>query len=180
METYMRLLERILKGVGEYVEILVFGGDDLGYTQAGFMAPDKFAQIFKPKYKKMWDFVHSNSDCKVFFHSCGSIYEYIPHLIDAGVDILNPVQTTAANMEPERLKKEFGNDVTFWGGGCNTRDILPAKTPEEVKEDVKRRLDVFAGGGGYVFNQIHNVLADVPPENVMAMLEAAYEFGSYN
>jgi len=178
MEIYMRLLERILEGFGEYVDILVFGGDDLGYTQAGFMAPDKFVQIFKPKYKKMWDFVHSNSDCKVFFHSCGSIYEYIPHLIDAGVDILNPVQTTAANMEPERLKKEFGKDVTFWGGGCNTRDILPGKNPEEVREDVKRRLEIFADGGGYVFNQIHNVLADVPPENVIAMLEAANEFGS--
>jgi uroporphyrinogen decarboxylase len=81
-------------------------------------------------------------------------------------------------MEPEKLKREFGKDVTFWGGGCNTIDILPSKSPEEVKEDVKRRLDVFADGGGYVFNQIHNVLADVPPENVIAMLEAAYEFGS--
>jgi len=180
LEKYLILLDRVIKGVGEYVDILVFGGDDLGSSQAGWMSPDIFKDLFKPKYKKMWDFVHDNSDCKVFFHSCGSIYECIPHLIDAGVDILNPVQTTAANMEPERLKKEFGKYVTFWGGGCNTRDILPNKSPKEVKEDVKKRMDVFCSGGGYVFNQIHNVLADVPPENVIAMLEAAYEFGFYN
>ncbi len=179
MERYMKLLDKVIKGVGKYVDILVFGGDDLGSSQGGWMAPDIFEKMFKPKYKKMWDFVHENSDCKVFLHSCGSIYEYIPHLIEAGVDILNPVQTTAANMEPEKLKKEFGKDVTFWGGGCNTRDVLPFKSPKEVKEDVKRRIAIFGEGGGYVFNQIHNVLADVPPENVIAMLEAAYEFGKY-
>ena len=95
------------------------------------------------------------------------------------MDIINPVQTTAANMEPQKLKREFGKDVTFWGGGCNTRDVLPGKTPEEVKEDVKRRMEIFAKDGGYVFNQIHNILADVPPENVIAMLEAAYEYGKY-
>jgi len=179
MEKYFMLLDRILKGVGDYVDILIFGGDDLGYTQAGFMSPDKFKEIFKPKFKKMWDFVHTNSNCKVFLHSCGSIYEYISHLIDAGVDILNPVQTTAANMEPQKLKREFGKDVTFWGGGCNTIDVLPSKTPEEVKEDVKRRMEIFAKDGGFVFNQIHNVLSDVPPENVIAMLDAAYEYGKY-
>ncbi len=180
LEKYLLLLDKVIKGVSEYVDILVFGGDDLGSNQAGLMSPDKFKDIFKPKYKKMFDFVHDKSDCKVFFHSCGSIYEYIPHLIDAGVDILNPVQTTAANMEPEKLKKEFGKYITFWGGGCNTRDILPNKSPKEVKEDVKKRIDVFCSGGGYIFNQIHNILADVPPENVVAMFEAAYEFSSYN
>jgi uroporphyrinogen decarboxylase len=180
MERYLKLLDRVIKGVGEYVDILVFGGDDLGGNDGGWMSPDIFREMFKPKYKKMWNFIHDSSDCKVFLHSCGSIYEYIPDLIDAGVDILNPVQTTAANMEPERLKKEFGKDVTFWGGGCNTRDVLVFGSPEEVKEDVKRRIAIFGEGGGYVFNQIHNILADVPPENVAAMLEAAYEYGFYN
>jgi uroporphyrinogen decarboxylase len=180
MERYMRLLDRVIKGVGDYVDILVFGGDDLGGNDGGWMSPDIFRELFKPKYKKMWDFIHSNSDCKVFLHSCGSIYEYIPDLIDAGVDILNPVQTTAANMEPEKLKKEFGKDVTFWGGGCNTRDVLVFGSPEKVKEDVKRRISIFGEGGGYVFNQIHNILADVPPENVIAMLQAAHEYGIYN
>ncbi len=179
MERYMKLLDRVIKGVGKYVDALVFGGDDLGSNDAGFMSPAIFKELFKPKYKKMWDFVHDNSDCKVFLHSCGSIYEYIPHLIDAGVDILNPVQTTTANMEPERLKKEFGKYVTFWGGGCNNREVLVFGSPKEVKEDVKRKIAIFGKGGGFVFNQIHNILADVPAENVIAMLEAAYEFGKY-
>ena len=178
MEGYFKLLDRVLKGVGKYVDLLQFG-DDLGSQQGPFMSPDIFKQIFIPRYKKMWDFVHENSNCKVFLHSCGSLYELLPHLVGAGLDVLNPVQTTAMSMEPEKLKKEFGRDITFWGGGCNTRDILPNKTPEDVKEDVKKRMDVFAKGGGFVFNQIHNILADVPCENVIAMFEAAYEFGKY-
>jgi len=180
MERYMKILDRVIKGVGKYIDILAFGGDDLGSNDGGFMSPDIFKEMFKPKYKKMWDFVHDNSECKIFLHSCGSIYEYIPDLIDAGVDILNPVQTNAAKMEPERLKKEFGKYVTFWGGGVDTRNVLPNKSPDEVKEDVRRRIEIFGKGGGFVFNQIHNILADVPPENVIAMLEAAYEYGSYN
>jgi uroporphyrinogen decarboxylase len=179
MERYMKLLDRVIKGVGDYVDVLAFGGDDLGSNDSGFMSPDIFRELFKPKYKKMWDFVHDNSNCKVFLHSCGSIYEYIPDLIDAGVDILNPVQTNAANMEPEKLKREFGKYVTFWGGGVDTRNVLPSKSPDEVKEDVKKRIEIFGRGGGFVFNQIHNILADVPPENVIAMLEAAYEYGQY-
>ena len=179
MEKYLILLDRVIKGVGKYVDILVFGGDDLGANQAGFMSPDIFKELFKSKYKEMWDFVHDNSDCKVFLHSCGSIYEYIPHLIDAGVDILNPVQTTATNMKPEKLKREFGKYVTFWGGGCNTKEVLAFGSPKEVKEDVEKRIDIFGNEGGYVFNQIHNVLADVPPENVISMLEAANEYGGY-
>ena len=178
IEGYLKLLDRVLEGVGKYVDLLQFG-DDLGGQSGGFMSPDVFEDIFKPGYKKMWDFVHDRSNCKVFLHSCGSVYEVIPHLIDAGLDVLNPVQTTTANMEPEKLKKEFGRYITFWGGGCNTRDVLPNKSPKEVKEDVKRRIDIFASGGGFVFNQIHNILADVPPENIIAMFEAAYEYGKY-
>ena len=178
VEGNMIFLDRVLKGVGEYVDLLQFG-DDLGLQNGPFMSPDVFKEIFKPRYKKMWDFVHNNSNCKVFLHSCGSVFELLPHLIDAGVDVLNPVQTTTVNMEPERLKKEFGKYITFWGGGCNTQDVLPNKTPTEVKEDVKRRIEIFSKGGGFVFNQIHNILADVKPENVIAMLEAAYEYGKY-
>jgi len=178
VERNIRLLERVLKGVGEYVDILQFG-DDLGTQNGAFMSPEVFKDIFKPRYKKMWDFVHNNSNCKVFLHSCGSVYELIPDLIDAGLDILNPVQTTTKNMEPEKLKREFGKYITFWGGGCNTQYILSTASPKEVKEDVKRRIDIFAKNGGFIFNQIHNILANVPPENVIAMLEAAYEYGKY-
>jgi len=178
VERNLRLLDRVLKGVGKYVDILQFG-DDLGSQDRSFMSPDIFKEIFKPRYKKMWDFVHNNSECKIFLHSCGSIYEVIPDLIDIGLEILNPVQTTAANMEAGRLKKEFGKDIAFWGGGCDTQYILSTATVKEVKEDVKRRIDIFAKNGGFIFNQIHNILANVPPENVIAMLEAAYEYGKY-
>jgi len=178
VEGNMKFLDRVLRGVGEYVDLLQFG-DDLGLQNGPFMSPDVFKEIFMPRYKKMWDFVHNNTDCKIFLHSCGSVFELLPHLIDAGVDVLNPVQTTAVNMEPEKLKKEFGKYITFWGGGCNTRDVLPNKTPTEVKEDIKRRIEIFSKGGGFVFNQTHNILADVKPENVIAMLEAAYEYGKY-
>lgn len=178
IEGYMKTLERVLSGVKDYVDLLQFG-DDLGTQQGPFIPPKIFKDVFAPRYKTMWDYVHKTSNCKVFLHSCGSIYELIPFLIEAGVDALNPVQTTTANMEEDKLKKEFGKDVTFWGGGVNTRDILPSKTPSEVKEDVKRRIQIFGKGGGYVFNSIHNVMADVPPENVIAMFEAAYEFGKY-
>ncbi len=178
IEGYMKNLERVLSGVKDYVDLLQFG-DDLGTQQGPFVPPKIFKDIFAPRYKMMWDYVHKTSDCKVFLHSCGSIYELIPFLIESGVDALNPVQTTTTNMEEEKLKKEFGKDVTFWGGGVNTRDVLALKTPAEVKEDVKRRIQIFGKGGGYVFNSIHNVMADVPPENVIAMFEAAYEFGGY-
>ena len=112
-------------------------------------------------------------------HSCGGIYPLISDLIEAGVEILNPVQTTACNMDAPRLKREFGKDLTFWGGGCDTQGLLATGTPHQIREDVRRRLDVFMPGGGYVWNQIHNMLADVPPENIEAVLDAAYEFGAY-
>lgn len=178
VERNLKKIERVIEGVSEYIDILMFG-DDLGGQDAPLMSPEVFREIFKPQYKRMWDYVHDNSNCKVFLHSCGSIYRLIPDLIDVGLDILNPVQTSAREMEPERLKKEFGKDITFWGGGCDTRDVLPNKTPKEIKEHVKERIEIFSKGGGFVFNQVHNILADVPPENVIAMLEAAYEYGKY-
>ena len=133
----------------------------------------------KPHYKKLCGWIHRNTGMKTFFHCCGSIYHLIPHLIDAGVDILNPVQTSAANMEPARLKKEFGDKIVFWGGGCDTQQVLAKAAPEEIRRHVKERLSIFAPGGGYVFNQVHNIQANVPPENIIAMLDAAYEYGQY-
>jgi uroporphyrinogen decarboxylase len=109
-------------------------------------------------------------------HSCGGIYELIPELIDAGFEILNPVQINALNMEPFRLKKEFGKDITFWGGGADTRNVLNNATPREVKDHVKHNLDIFSKEGGYVFNTVHNIMPDVPPQNIVAMFEAVHEF----
>lgn len=176
LEIHLKTLENVCNAVGDVVDILRFG-DDLGLDTGGFMAPEYYRRLFKPRHKQLCDYVHKNSQMKTFLHSCGSIYEIMPDLIEAGYDILNPMQTQCRNMEPERLKREFGRDVTFWGGGSDTRHTLNRGTPAEVKEDVKRRLEILTPGGGYVFNPIHNILPDVPPENIVAMFEAVEEFG---
>jgi uroporphyrinogen decarboxylase len=135
--------------------------------------------MMKPHYRKLCDWIHTHTDWKVFLHCCGSVYNLIPHFIEAGVDILNPVQTSAANMEPARLKEQSGDRLVFWGGGCDTQSVLGNAKPEEIREHVRERLKIFSPGGGYVFNQIHNIQANVPPENILAMFDAAYEFGAY-
>jgi len=178
VEKYLIFLDRIISKNKDCIDILMFGGDDLGSQNAPFIPRHVFKKIFTPYYKKIWDFVHDNSSCKVFLHSCGSIFELIPELIEAGLDILNPVQTMAENMDPISLKKEFGKDITFWGAGVNTRDILPFKSPKEVEEDVKKRIEIFSKNGGFVFAPIHNILADVPPENIIAAYRAAYVWGN--
>jgi uroporphyrinogen decarboxylase len=114
---------------------------------------------------------------KTYLHSCGSIPRLIPHFIDAGVDILNPIQTSAAGMEPRELKARYGGKIVFWGGGCDTQSVLPDGTPDEVRAHVKEHMGILAPGGGFVFTQVHNIQAKVPAENVVAMLDAAYEFG---
>lgn len=115
---------------------------------------------------------------KTFLHSCGSVYRMLPDFIEAGFDVLNPVQLTARDMEPERLKREFGGDIAFWGGGCDTRSVLNRATPAEVRDHVRRMTDIFAPGGGFVFNTIHNIMPDVPPENIVAMFEALDEYSA--
>jgi uroporphyrinogen-III decarboxylase len=123
--------------------------------------------------------VHAHTSWKTYLHSCGSIYHYIPHWIEAGIDILNPVQISAANMEPGRLMESFGGNIVFWGGGCDTQRVLPLGTPDEVREHVRQNIEVFnSGEGGYVFTQVHNIQQNVPVENVEAMFDAAYRYGS--
>lgn len=175
LEKHLATLEKVCEAVGDIVDIIRFG-DDLGMDSGPFMSPEVYRKLFKPRHKMLCDYVKKNSNMKTFLHSCGSIYKLIPDLIEAGYDILNPVQTSCRNMEAERLKKEFGADVTFWGGGADTRHILNRGTVQEVKDDVKRRLEIFSPGGGYVFNPIHNILPDVPPQNISAMFEAMEEF----
>jgi uroporphyrinogen decarboxylase len=166
------------QAVGDYCFAWGIGSDDAGTQRGGFIATELFEEMILPHYKRLCGWVHANTEWKTCLHSCGSIYEYMPGWIDAGVDILNPVQIAATNMEPERLMKEFGGRVVFWGGGCDTQQVLPFGTPEEVREHVRRNLEVFTGGsGGYVFTQVHNVQQDVPVENIEAMLAAAVEFG---
>jgi len=118
-------------------------------------------------------------DAYIFIHTCGSVYEFIPDFIEMGIDILNPVQVSAKNMDTKKLKDEFGKDITFWGGGCDTQEVLPFGTPSEVEEEVKKRIEDLAPDGGFVFTQVHNIQAGVPPENIMAMYEAVKNFGKY-
>jgi len=171
MIRHMDKLEKVCAAVGDIVDIITFG-DDLGMDSGPFMAPEIYSQLFKPSHSRLCEYVHKNTTAHTFLHSCGSIYQLMPDLIEAGFEIFNPVQTNAYQMEPERLKKEFGKDITFWGGGVDTRAVLNHGTPEDVRDQVKRRVDIFGPGGGFVFNTVHNILPDVPPENIVAMYEA--------
>ena len=171
MVRHLATLEKVCESVGDIVDILRFG-DDLGMDTGMFMSREKYQTLFKPYHTQLNEYVHKHSNMKTFLHSCGSLYPIIPDLIEAGYDVLNPVQTTAYQMNPEVLKREFGKDITFWGGGCNTRTVLNHGTPKEVYEYSRRMIDIFNQDGGFVFNQEHNIMPDVPPENIIAMYEA--------
>jgi uroporphyrinogen decarboxylase len=175
MDIHLTQLEKKLNALGDLVDVIRFG-DDLGMTSGPFMDLEVFRALLKPRYKVLCDFVKQNSSMKIFFHSCGSIRQYIPDLIEAGFDIINPVQTNAHGMDPLELKKEFGREVTFWGGGVDTSSVLPTGTQEEVRIDVLNRCEVFSRDGGFVFAPIHNILPEVPPENIIAMYDAVKEF----
>lgn len=175
----MRYWEKALSIVGDLVDV-VQEGDDYGGQNGLLISPQIWRQVFKPRLKQLFSHIKRHAPhVFVFFHSCGSIYEIIPDLIEVGVDILNPVQVAAANMDTKRLKREFGKDLTFWGGGVDKQKVLPRETPEQVREEVKRRIEDLAVGGGFVFTTVHNIQADVPPENILAMWEALQEFGRY-
>jgi uroporphyrinogen decarboxylase len=171
MEKHLATLEKVCNAVGDVCDILRFG-DDLGMNTGPFMSPKTYRALFKPRHTMLCDYVHKHSGMKTFLHSCGSIYRLMPDLIEAGYDVINPVQTVTQDMEPERLKREFGSDITFWGGGMNTRAVLNRGTPTQVYDYARRMIDIFAPGGGFVFNQEHNVMPDVPPENLIAMYRA--------
>ena len=177
VEASIRCLDLIHQAVGDRCFAWGIAADDSGTQRGEFIRPELWAEMIKPHYKKLCDWIHATTTWKTFLHSCGSVYHLIPHFIDAGVDILNPLQTSAANMGPARLKQEFGDRLVFWGGGCDTQRILGQASPDEIRQHVKERMDIFSPGGGYIFNQVHNIQANVPPENIIAMLDAAYEFG---
>ncbi len=175
MEIHLATLEKVCRAVGDVADILRFG-DDLGTDDGPFMRPETYRKLIKPRQAVLCDYVKKNSRMHTFLHTCGSVYKLIPDLIEAGYEILNPVQTSARDMEPERLKREFGRDLVFWGAGADTRSVLNRATPAEVKKHVLRRLEILTPGGGFVFNTVHNILPDVPPENILAMFEAVREF----
>lgn len=174
----MAMAGEILDRVGPYVSV-VLTGSDLGTQRAPFLSPESYRTLVWPHYKQLWDLIKSKTDAKIFYHSCGSIVPLIPHLIEGGVDILHPIQAAAVGMgDRERLKKEFGQDLTFWGG-FDQQGVLAFGTPDEVRDEAKRMLDAFMPGGGYVFVSGHNIQYGVPPENIMALYETVYEHGHY-
>jgi len=178
VEVYLVNLKDYLQAVGDYIQLIQMG-DDLGTQEGPQLSPDMYREFIKPRHKAIYQYVKQHSKVFVFLHSCGSIYRLIPDLIDEGIDVLNPVQTSAAEMDPKRLKAEFGDKITFWGGGCDTQSVLPRGRPQEITAHVKERIEIFAPGGGFVFTQVHNVQADVPPENVVAMFDAVKKYREY-
>jgi uroporphyrinogen decarboxylase len=176
LEYQLALMDEILSRIGPFVSV-VMTGSDLGTQRSPAMSPELYRSIVWPRYKKLWDCIHSETGAKIFYHSCGSIYPMIPHLIDGGVDILHPMQPLATGMgDREQLKREFGNQLTFWGG-FDQQHMLPFGTPDQVREETKRLLDAFVPGGGFVFAAGHNIQADVPPEHVIALFDTVLEYG---
>jgi uroporphyrinogen decarboxylase len=172
----MEFWDELLDQIGDVVDI-VGEGDDYGTQDSQLIDPDQFRQYYKPHFSRVLKYIKEKApNVKLMFHSCGNVRPIIPDLIEMGADILNPVHVAAAGMEPFQLKKDFGKDIVFWGGGIDTQKILPLGTIQEVKDDVKMNIDALAPGGGYVFSAIHNIQAEVPPENVMAMWETFMEY----
>ncbi|MFC2145035.1 uroporphyrinogen decarboxylase family protein [Actinomycetota bacterium] len=177
LEWLLEYYEMMLSPIGEYIQVVKMD-DDLGFRNGPLMSPDIYRKIYKPVHKKIVEFIKSKTDAKIFIHSDGSIYDFIPDFIDIGIDIINPVEVTAKNMDSKRLKTEFGKDISFWGGGCDNT-ILEKGTPKQVTEEVKKRISDFAPDGGLVFGSIHCIQPFVPPENIVALFDSALEFGHY-
>ncbi len=175
-EIALKNLEKIHAVVGDKVTAIYVTGTDFGAQRGPFISPETYRRLFKPFHQQVNNWVHENTKWKTFIHTCGSVAALLPDIIDAGFDILNPVQCSAAGMDPKMLKERFGDRVCFWGGGVDTQRTLPFGTPAEVREEVKQRIEIFARGGGYVFNTIHNVQANVPVENLVALYEAVRDF----
>ena len=171
--------EKMFDTLGDMIDVVQTADDFAGQNDM-LISPSCYRKFLKPLHKEIFDFIHSRSRAKIFLHSCGSIRKVIPDLIEIGMDIMNPVQVSAAGMDSAELKREYGKDLVFWGGGVDTqRSFDRDHTPEEVRQDVIRRISDFMPGGGFVFAAVHNIQGNVPPENIMAMWETLQEFGVY-
>jgi hypothetical protein len=172
-------LDRIHATVGDAITVVLVTGTDFGGQQAPLISPKVYRRLFQPFHVRVNDWIHTHTTWKTLIHSCGSIWRLLDDIVDAGFDALNPVQTSAAEMDPVALKERYGERVTFWGGGIDTQRVLPFGTPEEIREMVAERMRIFGAGGGFVFNPIHNVQAGVPVENLLALYRAVDEFRAY-
>lgn len=166
-----------LNEIGHFIQVVVLA-DDLGTQISPQISLDFYRQYFQPAHKTLVSTIKQLADVKILLHSDGSIYQFIPEFIDIGIDALNPIQVSAKDMEPGRLKREFGQDITLWGGGCDTQAVLPYGTPEEVEKEVAKRIEELAPGGGFVFAAVHNILPEVPVRNIVALYQAALKYGS--
>ncbi len=175
VEMHLASLEKFLGAVGDDIDIVLFG-DDLGMQSGPQISPAMYEEFFKPRHARMWRRAKELADVKVMLHCCGGVRPLLPHLIEAGTDAINPVQISCKGMDADGLKRDFGERLTFWGGGCDTRFVLPHGSPDEIRRHVAEQISIFKPGGGFVFQQVHNILADVPPENVIAMFDAAKEY----
>lgn len=169
-------LEKLHHEIGDKIDVLFICGTDFGTQNGTFCSIETYRKLWKPYYRQLNDWIHSRTSWKTFKHSCGAVFDFVEEFIESGFDILNPIQCSAAGMSPVALKQQYGDRIVFWGGGVDTQRTLPFGTPQEVKEQVLERCRIFSKNGGFVFNSIHNIQAQTPVENVVAMFEAVWEF----
>ncbi|MBI4602205.1 MAG: hypothetical protein HY721_09615 [Planctomycetes bacterium] len=175
---WMDWFRAFLDEVGDVVDVIMIG-DDLAGQDGPLFNPSFYRKVVQPRHRRLVQYIRSRTKAKIWYHTCGSCVDFIPALLENGIDILNPIQLSARGMDPRTLKERFGDRLVFWGGGCDSQRVLPFARPEVVAEEVRRNVEAFKPRGGYVFNGVHNIQADVPPENVVAMYDAAYEAGFY-
>ncbi len=175
---WMDFFRVFLDEIGDLLDVIMIG-DDLTGQKGPLFHPQFYRRVVKPRQKQLVQYIRSRTQAKIWYHTCGSCVDYIPDLLDNGIDILNPVQISAANMDPASLKSRFGERLSFWGGAIDAQHVLPVASPETIREQVRRNLAIWKPGGGYVFNNVHNIQALVPPENIVALFDAGYEFGFY-
>ena len=178
LKFWMDWFRVFLDEVGDVVDVIMIG-DDLAAQSGPLFNPEIYRKIVKPRHKQLVQTIRSRTQAKIWYHTCGACRTYIPDLLDNGIDILNPVQISASNMDPADLKREFGKDLVFWGGGIDAQHVLPTGTPDQIRDHVKTNVTAFKPGGGYVFNNVHNIQGGVSPENILALFDAAHEFGIY-
>jgi len=175
---WMDWFRLFLDEVGDLVDVIMIG-DDLAGQNGPLFRPSFYQSIVKPRHKALVQYIRSRTHAKIWYHTCGACRSIIPDLLENGIDILNPVQISARDMDPAALKAEYGERLAFWGGAIDAQHVLPVASPEEIRDQVRRNLEIWKPGGGYVFNNVHNIQAGVPPENIVALYDAAYEFGFY-
>jgi len=178
LEFWLGWFRLFLDEVADVVDVIMIG-DDLTGQNGPLFPPRIYRSLVKPRHKRLVQYIKSRTRAKIWYHSCGSVLEYLPDLVDNGIDVLNPVQISAKGMDPVGIKAAWGRQLSFWGGAIDAQHVLPTAPPAEIREHVRRNLAAFKPGGGYVFNNVHNIQAGVPPQNIVALFDAAYEFGGY-